>query len=68
MNQSVLLFRRNQLDPDKKASYDALKEEYAAQMSAYREHVAKALGIPETAVAVSLLSCPLGVKARIVPC
>ena len=37
-------------------------------MTAYREHVADALGIPETAVSVSLLSCPLGVDARIVPC
>lgn len=64
----IIDFKTNQLDPDKKASYDALKKEYTAQMTAYREHVADALGIPESAVAVSLLSCPLGVKARIVPC
>lgn len=64
----IIDFKTNQLDPDKKESYDALKKEYTAQMTAYREHVAAALGIPESDVAVSLLSCPLGVKARIVPC
>ncbi len=64
----IIDFKTNQLDPDKKESYDELKEEYEEQMTAYREHVADALGIPESAVAVSLLSCPLGVKARIVPC
>ena len=36
-------------------------------MTAYREHVADALGIPESAVAVSLLSCPLGISATIHP-
>ena len=36
-------------------------------MTAYREHVADALGIPESAITVSLLSCPLGVEARILP-
>ena len=64
----IIDFKTNQLAPDKKESYDALKKEYEEQMTAYREHVADALGIPESAVAVSLLSCPLGVKARIVPC
>lgn len=64
----IIDFKTNQLDPDKKKSYDELKKEYEEQMKAYRKHVADALGIPESAVAVSLLSCPLGVKARIVPC
>lgn len=63
----IIDFKTNQLEPSRK-SYDALKTEYTAQMTAYREHVAAALGIPESAVAVSLLSCPLGIKARIVPC
>ena len=36
-------------------------------MTAYRKHVAKALGLHETAVSVSLLSCPLGVETRILP-
>ena len=64
----IIDFKTNQLDPDKKESYDALKEEYEEQMKAYRKHVAKALGLHESAITVSLLSCPLGVKARIVPC
>ena len=64
----IIDFKTNQLDPTKEESYDALKEEYTAQMTAYREHVAAALGLPESAITVSLLSCPLGVKARIVPC
>ena len=34
-------------------------------MTAYREHVADALGIPESAVAVSLLSCSLDIPATI---
>ena len=60
-------FKTNQLDPTKEESYDALKKEYKCQMSAYREHVAKALDLPESAVAVSLLSCPLGITAEILP-
>ena len=36
-------------------------------MTAYREHVANALGIPKSAVAVSLLSCPLDTPATILP-
>lgn len=64
----IIDFKTNQLDPDKKESYNALKKEYEEQMKAYRKHVAKALNLDESAVAVSLLSCPLGVKARIVPC
>ena len=64
----IIDFKTNQLDPTKEESYDALKKEYEVQMDAYRKHVAAALGIPESAVAVSLLSCPLGIKARIVPC
>ncbi|MBR5329946.1 MAG: UvrD-helicase domain-containing protein [Akkermansia sp.] len=64
----IIDFKTNQLAPDKKESYDALKKEYTAQMTAYREHVADALGLPESAITVSLLSCPQGVKARIVPC
>ena len=63
----IIDFKTNQLDPDKEKSYAALKEEYAAQMAAYREHVASALGIPESAVAVSLLSCPLDITAKILP-
>lgn len=64
----IIDFKTNQLDPDKEESYDTLKKEYAAQMAAYRKHVAAALDLPESAVAVSLISCPLGIKARIVPC
>lgn len=64
----IIDFKTNQIDPTQEESYEALKKEYTSQMTAYRKHVAKALGIPETAVSVSLLSCPLGVKARIVPC
>lgn len=64
----IIDFKTNRLAPDKKASYDALKKEYEEQMTAYREHVADALGIPESDVSISLFSCPLGVKARIVPC
>ena len=64
----IIDFKTNQLDPTQEESYKNLKQEYTAQMSAYREHVALALGIPESAVSVSLLSCPLGVPARIVPC
>lgn len=64
----IIDFKTNRLDPDKKESYDALKKEYTAQMSAYREHVASALNLDPSDVAVSLLSCPLGVKAKIVPC
>ena len=36
-------------------------------MTAYREHVADALGIPESAITVSLLSCPLDIPATILP-
>lgn len=64
----IIDFKTNQLDPTQKKPYEALKKEYAAQMKAYREHVSAALGIPKSNIAVSLLSCPLGVKARIVPC
>ena len=64
----IIDFKTNQLDPTQEKSYKNLKTEYTSQMTAYREHVAAALGIPESDVAVSLLSCPLGVKARIVPC
>lgn len=64
----IIDFKTNQLDPDKKVSYDALKKEYEEQMKAYRKHVAKALNLDPADVAVSLLSCPLGVKAKIVPC
>ena len=39
--------------------YAWLHDHYEAQMSAYRKHVSKALGIPEPAIAVSLLSCPV---------
>lgn len=38
--------------------YAWLHDHYEAQMTAYRKHVSKALGIPEPAIAVSLLSCP----------
>ncbi len=54
----IIDFKTNQLDPTKEESYDALKKEYTAQMTAYRKHVAAALNLPESAVAVSLLSCP----------
>ncbi len=64
----IIDFKTNQLDPTKEESYDALKTEYLPQMTEYRKHVAKALNLPESAVAASLLSCPLGIKARIVPC
>lgn len=64
----IIDFKTNQLDPTKEESYDALKNEYAAQMATYRKYVSKALNLDESAVAVSLLSCPLGIKARIVPC
>jgi ATP-dependent exoDNAse (exonuclease V) beta subunit len=64
----IIDFKTNQLDPDQEKSYDALKKEYTAQMTAYRKHVANALELNPSAVSVSLLSCPLGVKARIVPC
>ena len=63
----IIDFKTNQLDPDKKESYDALKKEYTAQMSAYREHVAKALNLDPPDVAVSLLSCPLDITAKILP-
>ncbi|MBR2144894.1 MAG: PD-(D/E)XK nuclease family protein, partial [Akkermansia sp.] len=66
----IIDFKTNQ--PGKKESYTDfytwLRDHYKAQMDAYREHVAAALGIHESAVSVSLLSCPLGVKAGIVPC
>lgn len=64
----IIDFKTNQLDPTKEESYDALKKEYEVQMDAYRKYVSKALNLDESAVAVSLLSCPLGIKARIVPC
>lgn len=64
----IIDFKTNQLAPKKEESYDALKAEYLPQMTEYRKHVAKALNLPESAVAASLLSCPLGMKARIVPC
>ena len=63
----IIDFKTNQLAPDKKESYDALKKEYTAQMTAYRKHVAAALGIPESDVAVSLLSSPLDIPATILP-
>lgn len=63
----IIDFKTNQLDPDKKESYDALKKEYTAQMTAYREHVADALALDPSAVSVSLLSCPLGLRAKILP-
>ncbi|MBQ9829740.1 MAG: UvrD-helicase domain-containing protein [Akkermansia sp.] len=63
----IIDFKTNQLDPTKEESYDALKAEYLPQMTEYRKHVAKALNLPESVIAASLLSCPLGIKARIVP-
>ena len=66
----IIDFKTNQ--PGKKEGYTDfytwLRDHYKAQMTAYREHVAAALGIHESAVSVSLLSCPLRVKAGIVPC
>ncbi len=47
--------------------YAWLREHYEAQMVTYREHVATALAIPESAVSLSLISCPLREKARVVP-
>ena len=58
----IIDFKTNQLDPE------ALKWEHTAQMKAYRELIEQAFGLPESAVAVTLLSCPLGVKAQLVPC
>ncbi len=47
--------------------YTWLRHHYEAQMEAYREHVAAALAIPASAISLSLISCPLGEKARVVP-
>lgn len=47
--------------------YTWLHKHYEAQMTAYREHVAAALAIPESAITLTLISCPLGEKARVVP-
>ena len=58
----IIDFKTNQLDPE------ALKWEHTAQMKAYRELIEQAFGLPGSAVAVTLLSCPLGVKAQLVPC
>ena len=66
----IIDFKTNQ--PGKKEGYTDfytwLRDHYKAQMDAYRKYVAAALDLPESAVAVSLLSCPLGIKASIVPC
>lgn len=66
----IIDFKTNQ--PGKKEGctdfYTWLRDHYKAQMTAYRKYVAEALDLPESAVAVSLLSCPLGIKARIIPC
>ena len=63
----IIDFKTNQLNPTLEESYNTLKKEYTPQMSAYRKHVAAALGLPESSVAVSLLSCPLGITARLLP-
>jgi|GEM_PF-1952419 len=63
----IIDFKTNQLDHTKKESYDALKKEYSAQMTAYRKHVAHALDLDPAAISVSLLSCPLGIPATILP-
>lgn len=47
--------------------YAWLREHYEAQMTTYREHVATALGIPESAIDLSLISCPQSEKARVIP-
>ncbi len=56
----IIDFKTNR--PGPKEGYDDfyswLRDHYEAQMTDYREHVSKALGIPEPAIAVSLLSCP----------
>lgn len=63
----IIDFKTNQLDSSQEDSYIALKKEYTAQMTAYRKHVAKALNLAPSDVTVSLLSCPLGLSARILP-
>ena len=63
----IIDFKTNQLDSSQEDSYIALKKEYTAQMTAYRKHVAKALNLAPADVTVSLLSCPLGLSARILP-
>lgn len=47
--------------------YAWLREHYEAQITTYREHVAAALGIPESAIVLSLISCPQSEKARVIP-
>lgn len=63
----IIDFKTNRLVSDWEESYDTLKKEYTAQMSAYRKHVADALALDPSAVSVSLLSCPLGLRAKILP-
>ncbi|MBR5878792.1 MAG: PD-(D/E)XK nuclease family protein, partial [Akkermansia sp.] len=63
----IIDFKTNQLAPTQEASYEALKKEYTRQMSAYRKYVAKACNIEYAQVSVSLVSCPLGLPARVLP-
>ena len=61
----IIDFKTNQRDIENEQSGLALKQEYMRQMSAYREHVAKACDLPLARVSVSLVSCPLGVPAKV---
>lgn len=66
----IIDFKTNK--PGVREGYDSFEDwltnHYAGQMKEYRRLIADAFNLPASAITLSLLSCPLGVKARIVPC
>lgn len=63
----IIDFKTNKLDSSDAAAYQALKKEYVGQMTAYRELISQAFELPASAIAVSLISCPKGHPAKVLP-
>lgn len=63
----IIDFKTNQLAAIDASAYQTLKAEYTGQMKAYRELIAQAFELPAEHIAVSLLSCPQGRPAKVLP-
>ena len=70
----IIDYKTNKRDPKLSPAQqdEALRKEYRGQMTAYRELIAAAVGLPESKVTVTLVSVPRdgtkeGEKARLVP-
>lgn len=63
----IIDFKTNKLTSADASAYKTLKSEYTEQMKAYRELIAQAFELPTERIAVSLLSCPKGHPAKVLP-